>query len=77
MFIEMNLGKEGELTIVDDDILSDYNLNRMCLTSQSEIGKGKAQILAQKCNQVNRNIRPKIIEERIARMNSKNKAKIF
>ena len=62
----MNLATNGgKLTIVDEDSLNEFNLNRMCLVSKSDINKNKAYLLALRAKEINSNMNVAALNERV------------
>ena len=62
----MNLAKNGgKLTVIDNDILNDYNLNRIFLVTKEDIDKNKAYLLASKAKDINPNMNIAALNERV------------
>jgi ubiquitin-activating enzyme E1 len=68
MFCEMRVGcKEGSVIVVDDDNLNEYNINRMCLTTKSDLGQSKSDLLLKKSISINEDMNLQSIKEHICK----------
>jgi molybdopterin/thiamine biosynthesis adenylyltransferase len=43
----------GRLVLVDGDVFCDHNLNRQVLSSEADLGRGKAEVAGQRVRQIN------------------------
>lgn len=53
----------GQLTIVDGDVVNETNINRQLLALHSQIGKPKADLMAQRLRDINPDIKLTVINE--------------
>lgn len=53
----------GEMTIVDNDVVSRSNINRQLPATQESVGQSKAQIMAARLRAINPDIKLNVIEE--------------
>lgn len=66
MFSEIGVGsKTGLITIVDDDTLSEENLNRMCLATKQDICKSKSELLADRSKNINKSMNLQCVNQKI------------
>ncbi len=54
----------GQLTVMDDDIFEETNLNRQILATHATLGQSKAKVCQIRCQDINPNIQVRAISER-------------
>ena len=60
----------GQITIIDDDVVSASNLHRQTLFTQSQIGQSKAELAAKFCTQLNQEIDVTAINQKLTPLNA-------
>ena len=53
----------GELTLVDMDVLAASNINRQLPALSSTLGQEKAEVMAERCRQINPRIKVNVIDD--------------
>jgi len=59
----------GRIDIIDDDILDITNLHRMSIYNEEDIGKIKSQILAEKLQKINSEVKVRGIDKKVTKKN--------